>query len=162
MSCDYKRNHSIALAWRGMNLLCRRDAVREGDGPAIISMWKLDIVTFLVNRHPKYFILAHRLLVSLNGWLPERLRHDLIWNRTVNYGGGIGRNLPMDLMNEILNRLFKDLLCSAQGKYTDRTIELCEQLVGSLGESLDQMSSRTKYLDTEDEHLIATAMLTPL
>lgn len=121
----------------GLNLLCRRDAVREADGEAMMSLWKLDLVHFFSTKHPKYVILAHRLLVSINGWLPDKLKHDLIYNRTVNYGGGIGRNLPMDFMNEILNRLFKDLLDSAKGRYTDSTIQRCSQIVGPLGEALD-------------------------
>lgn len=84
-------------------------------------------------------ILAHRLLVSINGWLPEKLRSDLIYNRTVNYGDGLGRNLPMDFMNEILNRLYKDLLDSAKGRYTDSTLQRCSQIVGPLGEALDSV-----------------------
>ena len=46
-------------------------------------------------------------MAGINGWLPEKLQEEIIWNRTVNYSGGMGRNLPADLMNEILNRLFK-------------------------------------------------------
>lgn len=60
-------------------------------------------------------------------------------NRTVNYGGGIGRNLPNDFMNEILNRLFKDLLASAKGRYTDTTIDRCSQIIGPFGEALDSV-----------------------
>ena len=99
--CDYVHNYSWSLVWCGLNFLCRRDAVREGDGDAMITHWKLDLVQFFGNGHPKYVILAHRLIASLKGWVSEKLRRDLTWNRTVNYGGGIGRNLPMDLMNEI-------------------------------------------------------------
>ena len=53
--------------------------------------------------------------------------------------GGIGRNLPMGFMNEIFNRLFKDLLDSVKGRYTDSTIQRCSQIVGPLGEALDNM-----------------------
>lgn len=134
---DTKYNYSRALCWFGLNLLCRRDAVREADGEAMMSHWRIDLVHFFRTKHPKYLILAHRLIASINGWLPEKLRHDLIHNRTVNYGGGIGRNLPMDFMNEILNRLFKDLLDSAKGRYTNTTIQRCSQIVGPLGEALD-------------------------
>ena len=136
-ACDYIYNYSRSLTWCGLNLLCRRDAVREGDGPAMMSHWKLDLVHFFTFRHPKYVILAHRLIASLKGWVSEKLRNELIWNRTVNYGGGIGRNLPMDLMNEILNRLFKDMLDAAKGRYTETTLQRCSQIVGPLGESLD-------------------------
>lgn len=67
-----------------------------------------------------------------------KLLEDIIHNRTVNYGGGIGRNLPMDFMNEILNRLFKELLdSSVKGQYTNTTIQRCSQIVGPLGGALD-------------------------
>ena len=55
----------------------------------------------------------------------------------MNYGGGIGRNLPMDLMNEILNQLFKDMLDAAKGRYTESTLQRYIQIVGPLGESKD-------------------------
>ena len=43
---------------------------------AMISFWKFDLVHSFTNRHPKYLILAHRLLAFINGCLPEKL--DLI------------------------------------------------------------------------------------
>ncbi|VDI47021.1 Hypothetical predicted protein [Mytilus galloprovincialis] len=134
---DHIYNYSRSMAWLGLNLLCRRDAVREADGNAMITHWKLDLVHFFASKHPKYLILAHMLLASVHGWLPEKLREDIIHNRTVNYGGGIGRNLPMDFMNEILNRLFKELLSCAKGQYTNATIQRCSQIIGPLGEALD-------------------------
>ena len=121
----------------GLNLLRRRDAVREADGDALTKYWKLDLIHFYRTKHIIYLMLAHRLIVSVNRWLPKRLQDDLIWSRTVNYSSGFGRNLPMDLMNGILNRLFKDLLTAARGWYTPSTIQRCWQIVGLLGESLD-------------------------
>lgn len=136
---DYKRNYSLALVWRGLNLLCRRDAVREADVEAMMEYWKLDLVNFFAKKHPKYVILAHRLIACINGWTVPRVRHDLIYNRTVNYAGGIGRNLPHDFMNKILNKLFKDLLESAKGRYTDTTVERCSQMIGPFFEALDSV-----------------------
>ena len=45
-SDDFKYNYSRAITWTGLNLLCRRDAVREADGEAMMSHWKLDLVHF--------------------------------------------------------------------------------------------------------------------
>ena len=104
-----------------------------------MSHWKVDLVHFFSTNHPTYGILAHRLLVSINGWLPEKLRSDLIYNRTVNYGSGLGRNLPMDFMNEIINLMYKDLLDCVKGSYTDCTLQRCSQIVGPLGEALDSV-----------------------
>ncbi|KAJ8304619.1 hypothetical protein KUTeg_018202 [Tegillarca granosa] len=130
---DYARDYNKAITWRG------RDAVREGDGEAMLYYWRLDLANFLANRHPKYDILAYRLLCAVNGWLCQKLQEELIWNRTVNYSGGVGRNLPLDFMNEVLNRLFKDMLEGAKERYTEETIQRCGQLVGPLGEALDNI-----------------------
>ncbi|KAK3102767.1 hypothetical protein FSP39_013804 [Pinctada imbricata] len=148
---DYIYNHSRALTWAGLNLLSRRDAVREADGDAMMSFWKLDNIHFFDRSHPKYLILAHRLLASINGCVCDKLKEDLIRNRTVDYGGGIGRNLPMDFMNEVLNRLFKELLTSAKGRYTDTTIQRCSQIVGPLGEALDDIFGE-KMVENEIYH----------
>lgn len=106
---DYKFRYNTALVWRGLNLLCRRDAVREGDGDAMMSYWVMDLVDFYRTNKFESVTSAHRLLSSVKGWLPEKIRHDLRWNRTVNFTGGSGRNLPADLMNDILNQILNGL-----------------------------------------------------
>lgn len=62
--------------------------------------------------------------------MPDRVKFDLFHNRTVNYSGGIGRNLPLDFINEFLNRLFTDLLESVKGRSTDIPIQRCSQIIG--------------------------------
>jgi hypothetical protein len=37
---DKIRSYSLALVWAGLNLLRRRDAVREADGEAMIAYWR--------------------------------------------------------------------------------------------------------------------------
>ncbi|CAC5393731.1 ING3 [Mytilus coruscus] len=58
---DHKLNYNTRLLLRGLNDKIRRTAVRNGDGPAMIRFWKL----FHINHHPKYFILAHRLIAGM-------------------------------------------------------------------------------------------------
>lgn len=45
--------------------------------------------------------------LGIEGWLPERLAFDSVWNRTVNLAGGPGRNMEADIVNEFLNKEFK-------------------------------------------------------
>ena len=61
---DYVQNYSKSIMWEGLTNLCRKDAVREGDGAATLSDWKLDTINFWNMRHTKYFIIAHPLLAS--------------------------------------------------------------------------------------------------
>jgi hypothetical protein len=88
----------------------RRVAVRVADREGMISYWEYDLVYFFENKHPKYTVFTHRLIASVKRWLLEHLQFDLVHNRTINYGGRLGRNLPLDFMTKYKNRLFNDLL----------------------------------------------------
>lgn len=61
---DNVQQYCLAVVWHGLNLLANHDAIREGDGPALISGWKLDMLQFWTRRHPKYLIIGHMLLAS--------------------------------------------------------------------------------------------------
>ena len=47
------------------------------------------------------------VLSGVNGYLPENLRLDMIWNRVANLQGRPGGNIGLDLVNEFLNGDFK-------------------------------------------------------
>lgn len=55
--------HSKGFLWNGLQMLANRDIVREGNGPGIVSMWKIDMLKFW-KVHPKYFIAGHQFLAS--------------------------------------------------------------------------------------------------
>ena len=63
---DKRLGYCRALLWRTLNHVVRRDAVREGNGPAMISHWKMDLLDFYKFGHYKYTIIAHRLLTGGN------------------------------------------------------------------------------------------------
>ena len=44
--------------------LAHRDTIREGDGVAMMSIWKLNMTRFWHGNHFKYLLLGHRLLYS--------------------------------------------------------------------------------------------------
>jgi len=43
----------------------------------------------------------------VSGCVPERLVHELTWERVANVNGGKGKNIGLDLVNEFLNNDFK-------------------------------------------------------
>lgn len=104
---DHKKMYALKVMWYGMNQKVRRDALRENDGPRIIMHWKFDLLNFYEYNHPKYFHVCHQLLSAVNGAASPRLRHSLIWNRTVNPNGGPGKNLEKDLQIEFFNKEYK-------------------------------------------------------
>jgi hypothetical protein len=54
----------ITLLFMGLLDLVCRDAVRENDGAAMMSHWKMDMILFHNNHHPKYVLLGHRLITG--------------------------------------------------------------------------------------------------
>ncbi|XP_076101214.1 uncharacterized protein LOC143071009 [Mytilus galloprovincialis] len=136
---DHKFEYVKAVMFEGLGHMARRDAIRENDGPAIISNWKVDMISFHNHHHPKYFILGHRLVAGVSGWLTERLKNDLIWNRTVNYRGGQRNNIEMDMMNEFLNREFKDRIDSAASALTSDVLKRHSILAGGIGNDIDKI-----------------------
>lgn len=62
---DHVRNYALAVTWYGLLDMCHRDMIREGDGLALLSMWRMNMLRFWGGRHYKYMILGHR---HLAGW----------------------------------------------------------------------------------------------
>ena len=61
---DAVLQYSRAVMWEGLKDMVARDAIRENDGPAMISLWAMENVSFQDRGHNKYLIIGHRLLSS--------------------------------------------------------------------------------------------------
>ena len=60
----------------------------------IASVFAVQLITIIVHS-------------GVSGFVPERLRKDMTWNRLANVQGKEGENIGMDLLNEFLNNEFK-------------------------------------------------------
>jgi len=61
---DHVRCYSLAVCWNGLLDLCHRDVIREADGLAMMTMWRVNMVRFWNGRHNKYLATGHRLLAG--------------------------------------------------------------------------------------------------
>ena len=130
--CEYAQEVlSLGLLYMEFN-----DAIREGDGERILRCWR-------------YFLLWEKELLhrSFHSALPirvfftERMRMQLLWNRTVNVYGCPGKNIPCDLHMEHLNRECKGSMSGLGANITDGAIQ-------RVGRSL---RSHTKILENFDK-----------
>ena len=62
---DYVQNYSKALLFRGLYDMVMEDAVKEADGDAMMQLWRINLLDFWSNKHPKYLIQATRLLTGI-------------------------------------------------------------------------------------------------
>ena len=90
-----------------------------GDRERILQCWKIFLLHFHVNGRTKYTLEVLTLQFQLLTLYPS-LVHQLTWGRFVNIHRGIGRNIPRDLFNEHVNRIFKDAVQRMRANYTDK------------------------------------------
>ena len=83
------------------------DSIREGDGNRILRCWKYMLLIFKASNKTKYSVEAFNLLAHYYFIYSERLAYQLLWSCTINVHGKPGKNIPMDLHMEHLNRTFK-------------------------------------------------------
>ena len=84
-----------------------KDAIREGDGNRVMTVWKYFFLLFKSTGRKNYALEAFTLLVQYHFILPPALAEQLKWCRFINNHGIPGRNISMDLHMEHLNRLCK-------------------------------------------------------
>ena len=89
---------SLGLLWHGF-----KDATKEGDGDRIILYYKFLLPIFRSLKRRNYFVEAFPLLTQTVLLSPCKVA-DIKWNRTINVHGNSGKNIPVDLHMEHLNR----------------------------------------------------------
>ena len=147
--------YNYACRVLGMNLLARNfhDASREGDGERLIRCWKFLLLHFKVDGRIKYSVEAFHLLAQVNALLPSHMAHRLIWNRTCNVSGGQGKNIPLDLMVEHYNRVFKDDLNTFRSNIGEKSVSRSSRAIGIMKEMLDKFDSSIKIKKPSGRHI---------
>ncbi|XP_071483013.1 uncharacterized protein [Diadema antillarum] len=147
---DYILNHTKALMYEGLCHLVRRQAVREGDGPAMTDDWKADMIDFHLKNHPKYLINGHYFLACVGGFADPKLQLSFVWNRVANPKGRRGGNIGLDLVNEFMNLDYVGMVKSSGGSTTPQQLSRCAQMSGPFGKDLDALFTGAGIVDMED------------
>ena len=100
---DYSR-HLLTI---GCLYLEYNDAIKEGDGMRVLQCWKYLLPIFQNSGRKNYTIEAFKLLYQYYYGLPPRQAQQLLWSRFINTQGIHGKNIPMELHQEHLNRVCK-------------------------------------------------------
>lgn len=142
VAVDGVYNYASAVLNDGLLLLEFRDAIREGDGPRVLRCWKAFLLYFHSARHQNYAAEAIRMLSMVNASATPRVAAQVTWSRVVNTRGLAGHNIPVDLMNEHLNRALKDAVAGTGPNIAQHTILQC-------GRSLDGLQKVTNSFDRQ-------------
>ena len=139
-----------------------------GDGDRIDRCWKILLLHFHCDKCSKYAWEALKLRFQLE-YLPPSLAYQVKWGRFVNVRGGEGNNIPCDLYNEHLNKLFKEIIQNMGSNLTERAAQRAARSVSTLHEFTrvfdDQTyipftsSTHTTKSDKDDVEKVVTVLL---
>lgn len=101
--------HKAKLCY-GFVLADFNDAIREGDGERVISLYKIRLLIYKSHGCIKYAYTTLMLLVKITALLNRSQVFRLKWNRVCNAIGKRGRNIPLDLQFEHDNNFVKAFL----------------------------------------------------
>ena len=131
---DYAKNFlSIGLFY-----LNYKDAIKEGDGCRVMDCWRYLLPLFHNAGRKNYCFEAFNLLCQYQYDLPPLQAEQLKWSRFVNVHGVRGRNIPLDLHQEYLNRLLKDMIKNFGANKRDEAIVRSSKALGTLQNMLYQ------------------------
>ena len=130
-SGDHVYGYARVLCHFASLVLLFEDAWKEGDGERVLRLWKIMMLHFHSERKTKYALEALRLQFQV-ATLQPYLSHQLTWGRFVNTHGGKGRNIPCDLHNEHINKLFKDIISNMGANFSKAASTWAARSVSSL------------------------------
>ena len=110
---DYAR----AVVGHGLLALNMQDASHHGDGMRLYRCWKLLLLHFQADQQTKYAF---------------SFPHEVLWNRSCNPHGGVGMNIPLDLQEEYLNRVFNDDTNNYRANITDASVRRSANGIGPM------------------------------
>lgn len=99
-------------------------------------------IALLQNRCTKYAWETLRLQLQIHS-LPPQLSSQIKWNRFVNTHGGLGHNIPCDLYNEHVNKLFKEIIANMGSNLTEQSLKHAARSVTVLSEMRENFDKQS-------------------
>ena len=129
-----------------------RDAIKEGDGERVLQCWRYLLPIFHNSGRRNYTIEAFQLLYQYQYGLSPRQAENLIWSHFVNTQGVRGKNIPLDLHLEHLNRICKTAIGHLGPNKTDDAIVRCGKVLGPMCKVLQQFDDENDVRNESGYH----------
>lgn len=114
---------TVAKLAFGLILLEFDDAIKEGDGGRLHDFYKFALLLYKAYGKTKYVYAILHYLVKIQAILSEEEAHDLLWNRSFNKYGLRGKNIPLDLRTEQMNKGVKTMWRSLHSNLNEDSAE---------------------------------------
>ena len=153
---DKGLGYAIELLTLGLLYVEFTDAVKEGDGLRIHRCWKFMFPLFKASGRTNYTIEIFTTLYNYTFLLSPRQAEQLLWSRFVNTSGRPGKNIPMDLHMEHLNRICKDAISGLGANKTPAAIQRIGKCVGVVQSVNDNFDEQTKVNEAKGYHTVSS------
>ena len=97
------------------------------------------------------------MLCQYHHKLTPRLAQELIWSRFINTHSAPGRNIPVDLHQEHLNRVCKDSIKGLQSNKVETAITRIGKALGTISPVLDQFDEQHNVKKPSGAHKVPHA-----
>ena len=116
---------------------------------------KFIFLLFCASERTSYASEAFRMLYS-HAFLSPRQAKQLLWSRCINTAGRPGKNVPMDIHMEHLNRACKDAICGLGANKTPKAIQRIGKCIGILKAVTDNFDEQTEVSKNKAYHTVAS------
>ncbi len=142
--CEY----SVQLLRLGCFYMEFADAIREGDGRRVLRCWKYMVPIFSASGNTNYACEAANLLIQHNYSLSPRMAAQLSCSRFVNVHGRPGKNIPVDLHMEHLNKIAKGAIRLSGSNKNEKTITRIGRAIGTLSPALEAFDAANNVTES--------------
>lgn len=149
---DEVHNYSCHLLSIGCFYLVYKDAIKEGDGERVLDCWRYLLPIFHNSGRRNYSNEALHFLCQYHQDLPPQQAQQLLYSRFVNTRGVRGRNIPLDLHQEHLNKLCKDCVKGLGSNKTKQGITRCSKALGILHDLLKNFDENNHVVSANGAH----------
>ena len=149
---DKVHTYACHLLSIGCFYLAYKDAIKEGDGGRLLECWRYLLPIFHNSGRRNYSNEALNFLCQCYHDLPPQQAEQMLYSRFVNTKGVKGRNIPLDLHQEHLNRLCKDCVKGLRSNKTKDAIVRCGKALGTLNTVLNNFDENNNVPTVSDAH----------
>ncbi|KAJ7374424.1 hypothetical protein OS493_007530 [Desmophyllum pertusum] len=129
------------------------DAVKEGNGERLATLHKQLLPHF--KSAPGFNAYSIEMLISIiqnEVLLSEAEAHQCIWAATVNWKGGIGKNIEIDLLQENRNRDLKKEIRGMGANKTDKAIDRSSRYIGGERKIIENFDNQVRKAVNYSSH----------
>ena len=151
LEIDHVNQYQKALFTINLFIRNINDAIKEGDGPRLISTYKFVMLYFKATGHSKYAYSATKLLYRIR--LQPEHAFKLIWCRFINTRGISGRNISLDLHMEHINKFLKELLKGLRSNMNEENADRVAKTVKHMMAIVENVENNHDINVNKSKHL---------